>query len=170
MDVVRRNISLVKGDIRVESKKDCGTKFILQIPLTVAIIKSLLVSVNGNIYLLPIDRVIETFKTTEGDIKRINGNRILSWNGDVVPVFNLGEMLGFDKKHGDKGLYTIIIQHRSSKVGITVDRLLGEIEAVVKPLDKYIGLIEGIMGATVLGDGKIVLILEPVGLIDRAAG
>ncbi|NPV43573.1 MAG: chemotaxis protein CheA [Firmicutes bacterium] len=171
MDVVRRNISLVKGDIRVESKKDCGTKFILQIPLTVAIIKSLLVSVNGSVYLLPIDRVIETFKTTEKDIKRINGNRILSWNGDVVPVFDLGEMLGLDEKGDEaKGLYAVIIQHRSSKVGITVNRLLGEIEAVVKPLDKYIGLIEGIMGATVLGDGKIVLILEPVGLIDRAAG
>lgn len=170
MDVVRKNISLVKGNIKVESKKDYGTKFILQIPLTVAIIKSLLVSADENIYLIPLDRVIETLKTAEANIKKINGNKILSWNDDIVPVFDLGEILGLDKKCEGKYLYTIIIQHRSSKVGITVDRLLGEMEAVVKPLDKYIGLIEGIMGATVLGDGKVVLILEPVGLIDRAAG
>jgi two-component system chemotaxis sensor kinase CheA len=170
MDVVRRNISLVKGNIKIESKKGYGTKFIIQIPLTVAIVKSLMVFACGRLYLVPIDKVVETFKVKTSNIRTVNNKKIVSWNGEIVPIFSLGEMLGLEAKYDDEHLYTVVVQYRSSKVGIIVNRLLGEQEAVVKPLDKYIGMVEGIMGATILGDGKVVLMLEPVGLIDRIAG
>lgn len=170
MDVVRRNISLVKGNIKVESKKGCGTKFIVQIPLTVAIVKSLMIYTCGRFYLIPMDKVVETFKAQKTSIKTVNNKKIVNWNGEIIPIFSLGEMLGLKARDDYEHLYTVVIQYRSSKVGIMVDRLLGEQEAVVKPLDKYIGMVEGIMGSTILGDGRIVLVLEPVGLIDRIAG
>jgi len=167
MDVVRKNISLVKGNIKVENKKDHGTKFVIHIPLTITIIKSLLISASKRLYLIPLDKVVETFKVKSTHLKTVNNKKAVSWNGDIVPILDLEEMLGAVEGNDREYLYTVVIQYRSSKVGITVDRLLGEQETVVKPLDKYIGIVEGIMGATILGDGKVVLMLEPIGLIDR---
>lgn len=168
MDVVKKNIGELKGEIKVKTEKDKGTSFLMIIPLTVAIIKTLLVLAGDRLYLLPLEKVIETVKIRKDSIKSITGKKVCSIKGEIVPFFSLQEILGYQKSEDDRSYYFgIIVKYRESKVGIIVDRLMGEYDVVVKPLDQFVGNVKGIVGSTILGDGKVVLLLEPEQLIER---
>jgi two-component system chemotaxis sensor kinase CheA len=168
MDVVKKNLSELKGEIKVKTEKDKGTSFLMIIPLTVAIIKTLLVLAGDKLYLLPLEKVVETVKIRKDSIKSITGKKICSIKGEIVPFFSLQEILGYQKSEDDRSYYFgIIVKYRESKVGIIVDRLMGEYDVVVKPLDQFVGNVKGVVGSTILGDGKVVLLLEPEQLIER---
>jgi len=168
MDVVRKNLSELKGEIKVKSERDKGTSFLMIIPLTVAIIKTLLVLAGDRLYLLPLEKVVETVKIRKESIKSITGKKVCNVKGEIIPFFNLQEILGYQETEKERNYYFgIIVKYRESKVGIIVERLMGEYDVVVKPLDQFVGNIKGIVGSTILGDGKVVLLLEPEQLIER---
>jgi len=168
MDVVKKNLSELKGEIKVKSEKDKGTSFLMIIPLTVAIIKTLLVLAGDRLYLLPLEKVVETVKIRKESIKSITGKKVCNVKGEIVPFFSLQEILGYQETEEARNYYFgIIVKYRESKVGIIVERLMGEYDVVVKPLDQFVGNIKGIVGSTILGDGKVVLLLEPEQLIER---
>lgn len=168
MDVVKKNISELKGEIKVITEKDKGTSFLMVIPLTVAIIKTLLVLAGNRLYLLSLEKVVETVKIRKDSIKSITGKKVCSIKGEIIPFFNLQEILGYQEDENGRNYYFgIIVRYGESKVGIIVDRLMGEYDVVVKPLDQFVGNVKGIVGSTILGDGKVVLLLEPEQLIER---
>ncbi|ABP66432.1 putative CheA signal transduction histidine kinase [Caldicellulosiruptor saccharolyticus DSM 8903] len=168
MDVVKKNIAELKGEIKVETQKDKGTSFLIVIPLTVAIIKTLLVLAGERLYLLPLEKIIETVKINKNLIKSITGKKIYSIKGEIIPFFSLNEILGNEEDEDTRNYYFgIIVRYNNSKVGIIVDKLIGEYDVVVKPLDQFVGNIKGIVGSTILGDGRVVLLLEPEQLIGR---
>ncbi|WPX09350.1 chemotaxis protein CheA [Anaerocellum danielii] len=168
MDVVKKNLSELKGEIKVKTEKDKGTSFLMVIPLTVAIIKTLLVLASDKLYLLPLEKVVETVKINKESIKSITGKKVCNIKGEIIPFFNLQEIVGYQEAEDKRNYYFgIIVKYEGSKVGIIVDRLLGEYDVVVKPLDQFVGNIKGIIGSTIFGDGKVVLLLEPEQLIER---
>ncbi len=164
MDVVMNTVSAFRGTIDIETERGKGTKITLSFPLTVGIIRSLLVSVNGRLFAIPIYSVLEIIQGEDAQITTVSGKEVLILRELTIPLINLGEAL--EMGGGDVG-YVIVSQVGSQKVAFTVEDLFGDEEVVVKPLGKIIGEVQGISGATITGDGKVVLILDLDGILKR---
>ena len=164
MDVVMNTVSAFRGTIDIETERGKGTKIILSFPLTVGIIRSLLVSVNGRLFAIPIYSVLEIIQGEDAQITTVSGKEVLILREMTIPLINLGEAL--EMGGGNVG-YVIVSQVGSQKVAFTVEDLFGDEEVVVKPLGKIIGEVQGISGATITGDGKVVLILDLDGILKR---
>ncbi len=164
MDVVMNTVTTFRGTIDIETDKGKGTKITLSFPLTVGIIRSLLVSVNGMYFAIPIYSVQEIIQAEDAEITTVSGKDVLILRELTIPLINLGEAL--ELGGGDIG-YVIVSQVGSQKVAFTVEDLFGDEEVVVKPLGKIIGEVQGISGATITGDGKVVLILDLDGILKR---
>ncbi len=164
MDVVMNMISAFRGTIDVETERGKGTRIVLSFPLTVGIIRSLLVSVNGRLFAIPIYSVLEIIQSEDAQITTVSGKEVLILRELTIPLINLGEAL--EMGGGEIG-YVIVSQVGSQKVAFTVEDLFGDEEVVVKPLGKIIGEVQGISGATITGDGKVVLILDLDGILKR---
>ena len=164
MDVVMNTVSSFRGTIDVETERGKGTKITLSFPLTVGIIRSLLVSVSGRLFAIPIYSVLEIIQGEDAQITTVSGKEVLILRELTIPLINLGEAL--EMENGNVG-YVIVSQVGSQKVAFTVDDLFGDEEVVVKPLGKIIGEVQGISGATITGDGKVVLILDLDGILKR---
>ncbi len=164
MDVVMNAVTSFRGTIDIETERGRGTRIILSFPLTVGIIRSLLVAVNGRYFAIPIYSVLEIIQGEDAQITTVSGKEVLILRDLTIPLINLGEALGI----GSTGIgYVIVSQVGSQKVAFTVDGLFGDEEVVVKPLGKIIGEVQGISGATITGDGKVVLILDLDGILKR---
>ncbi len=164
MDVVMNTVSAFRGTIDIETEKGKGTRIVLSFPLTVGIIRSLLVSVNGRLFAIPIYSVLEIIQGEDAQITTVSGKEVLILRELTIPLINLGEAL--EMGGGNVG-YVIVSQVGSQKVAFTVEDLFGDEEVVVKPLGKIIGEVQGISGATITGDGKVVLILDLDGILKR---
>ncbi len=164
MDVVMNTVSAFRGTIDIKTEQGKGTKVTLSFPLTVGIIRSLLVSVNGRLFAIPIYSVLEIIQGEDAQITTVSGKEVLILREFTIPLINLGEAL---EMGGGKVGYVIVSQVGSQKVAFTVEDLFGDEEVVVKPLGKIIGEIQGISGATITGDGKVVLILDLDGILKR---
>ena len=164
MDVVMNTVSAFRGTIDIETERGKGTKITLSFPLTVGIIRSLLVSVNGRLFAIPIYSVLEIIQGEDAQITTVSGKEVLILRELTIPLINLGEAL--EMGGGSIG-YVIVSQVGSQKVAFTVEDLFGDEEVVVKPLGKIIGEVQGISGATITGDGKVVLILDLDGILKR---
>ena len=164
MDVVMNTVTTFRGTIDIETEKGKGTKITLSFPLTVGIIRSLLVSVNGMYFAIPIYSVLEIIQAEDAQITTVSGKDVLILRELTIPLINLGEAL--ELGGGSIG-YVIVSQVGSQKVAFTVEDLFGDEEVVVKPLGKIIGEVQGISGATITGDGKVVLILDLDGILKR---
>ncbi len=164
MDVVMNTVSAFRGTIDIETEQGKGTKITLSFPLTVGIIRSLLVSVNGRLFAIPIYSVLEIIQGEDAQITTVSGKEVLILRELTIPLINLGEAL--EMGGGSIG-YVIVSQVGSQKVAFTVEDLFGDEEVVVKPLGKIIGEVQGISGATITGDGKVVLILDLDGILKR---
>ncbi len=164
MDVVMNTVSAFRGTIDIETERGKGTRIILSFPLTVGIIRSLLVSVSGKLFAIPIYSVLEIIQGEDAQITTVSGKEVLILRELTIPLINLGEAL--EMEGGNVG-YVIVSQVGSQKVAFTVDDLFGDEEVVVKPLGKIIGEVQGISGATITGDGKVVLILDLDGILKR---
>jgi two-component system chemotaxis sensor kinase CheA len=163
MDVVRNNIKSLNGNVFVHSEVGKGTKFILSLPLTLAIIEALLVEVGTHTYAIPLDAVSETTKIETSKICEVNKRKTTTLRGEVVGLVELGEILGISngKKDDRDILPLVIISVNDRKVGLIVDTLLHRQEIVIKSMGEYLGDIHGFAGATILGDGRVILILDP---------
>jgi len=169
LDIVRTNIEKLNGTVSVQTKLGQGTTFVVRLPLTLAIIQALLVSVSSRTYAIPLSSVTETLRFARSEIKSVNKREVVQLRGGVLPLIWLRKELG---KNGgsmnDNGrLFVVSVRYMDRQVGLVVDSLVGQQEVVIKPLGSFIGDIKGIAGATILGDGRVALILDVASLVKR---
>ena len=171
MDVVNQNIRKIKGSITVQSAKGVGTKFIIKLPLTLAITKALLVRSGGETYAIPLDAVRESIRLSKHDIKTINGRPVAQNRAEVLPLFNLQDAFGFTSQEDPTSTYmpVVVVGGEKHQLGLIVDRLEGEQDVVVKSMGSYLKDIRGVAGATILGDGRVALILDVATLVDESS-
>jgi two-component system chemotaxis sensor kinase CheA len=162
MDVVKTNVGKLNGYVEVVTKKDQGSTFRISLPLTLAIIQAMMVRIGNEYYALPQSMIEETLRVKNSDIKDVAGQRVLTIRGKVLPVFSMSETLGLrargEQKHDNS--YVLVASVAERRFCITVDQLLGQEEIVIKTINGVDSEECGILGATITGDGKVVLILD----------
>jgi two-component system chemotaxis sensor kinase CheA len=162
MDVVRTNIKSLKGTINTFSELGKGTRFTLSLPLTLALIDALMVNVDGAMYAIPLDAVSETTKIEAGRLTDVKGRKVVTLRGEVLGIISLAELLGVQSHMQEQAMLSVVVIHDNDRrLGLVVDRLLERQEIVIKPLSSYLGDLKGISGATVMGDGSVILIMDP---------
>ena len=167
MDVVKRNIQSLGGRIHIESKTGSGSRFILSLPLTLAVLDGMVIAVGSQTYILPITAIVESLRPKGNDIHRVVGHPdVLSIRGQYVPLVYLHRQFDIADAAGDpcKGVVVIVDTEGDGQVGIVADDLLGQQQVVVKSLEANYHPVEGVSGATILGDGRVALILDAANL------
>lgn len=160
MDIVRSNLQKLGGMIDVDSKVGEGSTFTLRLPLTLAIIRGLLVREDGNVFVLPLGSVVETLFFKEEEVQSINQKEVILLRGVTTPLVRLPHLFEGGAKASDKPGYVVIVGLAESRVGLVVQDLVGEQEVVIKSLSGFVGELKGISGATILGDGRVALIVD----------
>ncbi len=165
MDVVRTNIRKLNGIIDLQSEQDIGTEVILKLPLTLAIMQSLMVRVINDVFAIPLASVIETFRIDKKNVKQIDKRDVICHRESVIPLFYLKDLLnmqdyGENAKNIKQNQYVVLIGVAEKRYGLVVDRLLGQEEIVIKSLGDFLGNIPGIAGGTITGDGRVRLIID----------
>ncbi len=166
LDVVKRNIEKLSGNIRIQSEIDKETSFIIKIPLTLAIIQGLMVKVKEEKYVIPISSVIESIRVKPDEIKKVDNTEVINFRDGVLSLLRLNRVFKLGDDHETDYYFIVIIGSGDKKVGLLVDSLIGEEDIVIKPLKDKFTNVPGIAGATILGDGTVSLILEVAQLID----
>jgi two-component system, chemotaxis family, sensor kinase CheA len=170
MDVVRTNIEKLNGLIELDSAVDVGTTITIKLPLTLAIIQGLLIESDDEVYILPLSSVHETVRSEHTAVYYINRRPVMRLRDEIIPLINLGKVLrenaaGFTLTEKP---YVVVVGLADRKLGIMIDRFLGQEEVVIKSLGRYLGATDGVAGATILGDGRIRLIVDLIGLFSVA--
>ena len=169
MDVVKTNIEKLNGIIDIESEVGKGTVMKLKIPLTLAIIQSLLVGTQEEFYAIPLASVLETVRVPIDDIYTIDGKNVLRLRDEVLSLVRLSDVFGVNKVFdGGDQTYVVIIGVAEAKLGIIVDTLVGQEEIVIKSMGDYLQNIPGIAGATIRGDGRVTLIIDVGAMMEMA--
>jgi two-component system chemotaxis sensor kinase CheA len=170
MDVVKTNVTKLRGTIQIDSEIGKGTKIVIKLPLTLAIIQGLLVRVKTETVVIPLSSVIEVVRVAPEEIYTINQNEVIRIRNSVLSLLKIEDILYDDLNVDDtekKWQYVVIISAGDRKYGIRVDELIGQKEIVIKSLGSYLGNIEGLAGATIMGDGKVVMILDIGDLVNK---
>lgn len=170
MDVVRRNIQELNGTVEVESTEGVGSTFTIRLPLTLAILDGQLVRVGEEVFILPLVSIIESLQVDMSMINNVGGqNEVLRLRDEYVPIVKLHELLHVepDNYELENGLL-VVVEADSSKVGLFVDDLLAQQQVVIKSLEQNYQKVDGISGATILGDGKVALIVDISGVLKIA--
>jgi len=166
MDVVRTNIRKLNGIIEIKNEIGQGSEFILKLPLTLAIIQSLLVEVEREVYSIPLASVIETMRVNQEEFHMVGGQEVLKLRDSVLPLLRLQRVFSCAETGADrKTCYVVIVGVAEKRVGLVVTRLLGQQEVAIKSLGKFLANLPGIGGSTIMGDGRVALIVDPMGLI-----
>jgi two-component system chemotaxis sensor kinase CheA len=167
MDVVKRNIAALRGTVEVRSEEGKGTLICIRLPLTLAIIDGFEVGVGRSHFVIPLDLVEECVDASaEGGAEISASAGHISLHGSVLPLIRLRDMFSIQEEAGRRQSI-VVVRSGGKKVGIVVDDLLGELQAVIKPLSKLFSELQGIGGSTILGSGKVALILDMPGIIER---
>ena len=167
MDVVKKSLARINGTIEVESIHNMGTRFTIKLPLTLAIISALMVGVGEEQYAIPLTSVVESIRVREEEIHLVNNCEVTNIRGRVLPLVRLRNLFALPLAENGKLHSVVIVQSGNREMGIMVDALLGQQEIVIKALDEYIGTSVGIAGATILGDGRVVLIMDVIELMEE---
>ena len=170
LDVVKTNIDKLSGSVVTESRPGEGTKFMIVLPLTLAVIQGLLVAVHGTVYVMPLASVTETLLIEQREIMTIRGRNVIRLRNNVIPLVTLDNTSGLGKRRADRvgECFIVVAKDGEKSIGVVVDELMEQQEFVVKPLGKFLVDIRGIAGATILGDGQVGLILDVPALIKMA--
>jgi two-component system chemotaxis sensor kinase CheA len=168
MDVVQSVLQRLKATISVETRPGQGATFRLKLPLTLAIIKALLFWVEQRLYAVPLNAVVEIARTTESEVHQVENYEVLQLRNQVLPVVRLGRAMA-DNDHGGRKLFVLVITVAEKKFGLIVDALDGEEELVIKALDDQTFNTELVAGASILGDGRVVLILNLPAVVEQFA-
>lgn len=167
MDVVKQNIEKLNGTIEIDTTPGMGTQFRIKIPLTLAIIPALLVQVCGDLFTIPLSTVEETIRIAPQDLSTIEGVEVMELRDSTLPLVRLAELFKMSAgASGDGRAFVVVVSTGMKRVGLVVDALLGQEEVVIKPLEDYLQEKSGFSGATILGDGRISLILDIYELVN----
>jgi len=167
MDVVRRNVKELGGKIEVRTASGRGSRFIITLPLTLAIVDGQSVCVGSETYIVPLTSIVESLQLKPAAVNRLGGRgEVFAFRGYYLPVIRLHETFGVEPRTRElaEGL-VVVVEGEGRRVGLFVDDLLGQQQVVIKSLDTNYGHVEGVSGATILGDGSVALILDLPGLI-----
>jgi two-component system chemotaxis sensor kinase CheA len=170
MDVVKKNISSLGGSVDIDSVEGYGMKVSVRLPLTLAIMDGMSVRVAGEVYILPLSSVIESFQVEPDTVSTIaQGSQLVKVRSDYMPVVALEKTFQVPRGDGQReGNIMVVVEADGSRVALLVDELLGQHQVVVKNLESNYRRVPNISGATILGDGKVALILDTGGLVRRA--
>ncbi len=166
LDVVKSKIESLSGEVDVRTKLGEGSTFIIRLPLTLAIIQSLMVEVGGEKYAISLGSIQTLEDIDPSEIEHVQAKEVINLRGTVIPLIRLNEVLDIEStKSPDENLLVIIVKKGDKLAGLVVDELMGQQEIVIKSLGKYINKSKIISGATILGDGEIALILDTNALL-----
>ncbi len=168
MDVVKRNISEMGGHVEIDSSLGHGTRIIIRLPLTLAILDGMSIAVGDEIFIVPLTYIAESLQPGESDIKTISGSgRVVHVRGEYIPLIALYEIFGMTPKITDpsKGI-VVLLEAEGKKAAMFIDELVGQHQVVIKSLETNYRKVSGVSGATIMGDGRVALILD-VGTLVR---
>ncbi len=173
MDIVRTNIEKIGGSVHVQTHVGEGTTFVIKLPLTLAIIRALLVRVAEAVLTIPLSSVQETLRVRADAIRTVHRREVVQVRGQALPLVRLAQLFG---GHGrDAALatgdwcYVVVVRSGRTDLGLVVDRLIGEQEVVIKSISGALGELDGIAGATILGDGRVSMIVDVPKVVERLA-
>ncbi len=165
MDVVRRNIQALGGEVQIESHTGTGTRTLIRLPLTLAILDGMTVSVADETLILPLAYVLEALQPQPEDIRTMSGEgRVLRVRGEYLPILSLSDYYGYGRRTSEEPL-VVVVEGDGQKIALEVDELLGQQQVVVKNIENNYRRIAGVSGATILGDGRVALIVDIGGLV-----
>ena len=166
MDIVKTNIEKLNGSVRVESRPGRGTRFILELPLTLAIIDALMVGLGTEVLAVPLVSVVETLRVKTTEIHHLNNREAIQLRDGVLPLLKLETALGLPSTASSPDrVFVVAVRVGDHRIGLVVDSLLGQLQVVIKSLGRQVGNIPGVTGATILGDGRVALILDVPSLV-----
>jgi two-component system chemotaxis sensor kinase CheA len=173
MDVVKKNIAALGGQVEIRSQPGRGTTVSIRLPLTLAIVDGMSVAVGGEVFILPLNMVVESLQPEAGQIRTIAGEeRVLRVRDDYLPLLNLAERYGLsartaatDDSGAKPGAIAVVVETDGRRLALEVDDLLGQQQVVVKNLESNYRRVPGVSGATILGDGRVALIVDAGGLV-----
>jgi two-component system chemotaxis sensor kinase CheA len=167
MDVVRQRVDSLRGSIEVTSKPGEGTQVTLRLPLTLAIIDGLLVSIDAAYFVLPLANTLECIELTREDIERANGKQMANVRGELIPYISLRQHFGIRTAHPAIE-QIMVVETEEGRYGFVVDQVLGNCQTVIKNLGRFYRHVQVVSGATILGSGEVALILDPERLAQDA--
>jgi len=161
LDVVKTKIESLGGIIEIETERNVGSKFIIRLPLTLAIIQALLIMIGNEKYAIPLNNIKEITNIEKDKIRSVEGRDIVLYRGKTLPLVDLGDVLEVGERDRDKkDINVIVVKKGERDLGIIVDDLIGQQEIVIKSLGKYLKGINFVAGATILGNGSVALIID----------
>ena len=172
MDVVRKNINALGGQVEIRSRKGAGTTMTIRLPLTLAILDGMSVAAGGEVFILPLNTVVESLQPAAQDVRTIAGEaRVLRVRDDYLPLLDLASFYGLPSRErrttthsGAHAAIAVVVESDGQRIALEVDDLLGQQQVVVKNLESNYRRVPGVSGATILGDGRVALIVDPVGI------
>ncbi len=170
MDVVRSNIAALGGRVEIHSAPGQGTRIAVRLPLTLAILDGLSVTVGQEMFILPLSGIVESVRPAAGGVKSVTGRgRVVQVRGQYLPVVALHELFGIEgARHQEEDGILVIVDAGKRQFALLVDALCGQHQVVIKSLEANWRKVQGVSGATILGDGRVALILDPAELCDMA--
>jgi two-component system chemotaxis sensor kinase CheA len=165
LDVVKTKIESLGGDIEARTVFGEGSNFIIRLPLTLAIIQSLMVNISSEKYALPLGNIQTVENIESNQIKMINGKEVLNLRGEVIPIIRLNNILDCEVNENIDQILVVVVKKGDRLAGMVVDELIGQQEIVIKSIGKYIKNYKIISGATILGNGEVALILDVNSLV-----
>ncbi|MCA9197341.1 MAG: chemotaxis protein CheA [Planctomycetales bacterium] len=165
MDVVRRNVEALQGSVSIRSEEGKGSTISVRLPLTLAILDGLLVRLEHEVYIIPLLSVVESIRVSPDQIKRIVGvGEVITLRGEVIPLLRLHQALQRSNGHDNEDGLLVIVEDQGRRMALMVDELLGQQQVVIKNLETNFRKVPGIAGATILGDGRVALIVDIYGV------
>jgi two-component system chemotaxis sensor kinase CheA len=168
LDVVRRNVEALRGSVTVESRAGEGTRFTIRLPLSLSIIPGFAVGAQGDTFILPIECVAECLELPAGALLEERGTGVVGVRGEPLACRRLRRHFGLGPGAARRE-HVVVLQHAGRRLGLVVDELFGETQAVLKPLGRLFRGVAGIAGSAVLGSGRVALVIDLPGLFREAA-
>jgi len=166
LDVVKTSVSEIGGTVDVATQKGKGTRFTLKLPLTTAIMQTLMVGIGNHIFAIPSDIIVETLEVKPEEIKEIHNEQVLVLRNEAIPFVTLHDVLNIPHQEDQNEMIAVIIYWGDTFIGLGVDTLVDQTENIIKPFDPIAQQFKGFSGGTIMGDGSVALLLDIPGLFD----